>query len=442
MMRRLLPAVVLGLLATAAVAPAAAALAAPPPAVPSAAGAPPAAATAAAAHDPVPVPTENDKVRGYYQRDNAVFVANYVAVVLTAIVVLFTGLSARMRTFALRVARVWPLAILVYLVFFAAIDFLIGLPVAYYAYLRDRDFGVSQEQLGAWFKDQLLELPVGVLFVAVLMIVFYTFLRWSPRRWWLYVAIPVLLVDLGSQVVSFATQTQGKGFGPVKDASLAADARALATRAGVGGAGIFQAEKVKGAATVGALLGKPRIVLQDPATAKLSAREELSVLGRALGAYRLRQAIKYSLMRGLLSIVGFYLLYRAATALIARFKDRFGFDKLSDIASWPLFPALFNVFFLLVKPMDVAYARHLQQESDRFGLELVQDNRACAESLLAQRAGEPINPRPGPVYELFRGLEPPLAERVEFCNQYRPWDNGQPLEYGALFAANHATGRD
>jgi STE24 endopeptidase len=433
-MRNLLLAAVLASLAAAVAAPAAAALAAPAPAAH--------AAGPSAAHttEAVPVPAPNAKVLAYYRRDNAEFVANYLTAALSAIVVLFTGLSARMRTAALRLGRFWPLAIPIYLLLFEVVDFVISTPVAYYFYRRDRDFGLSHETPGAWLREQLFDLPGALLFVAVLMIVFYAFLRMSPRRWWLYAAIPLSLLDLASVAVSFAMQPQSKGFGPVKDAAQAVDARALAARAGLRDAALFQADRVKGTAAVGGWLGKPRIVLQDPATAKLPAQQQRFMLGRELGAYRLREQIKYSLMRGLLSIVGLYLLYRGGTALIRRFKDRFGFDQMSDFASWPIFPVLFNVFFLLVKPVDTGFARYLQHESDRFGLELVQDNRACGEAFVAVQSSELVNPRPGALYELFRGHDQPLAERVEFCNDYRPWEKGEPLKYGALFAGNLKAG--
>lgn len=105
---------------------------------------------------------------------------------------------------------------------------------------------------------------------------------------------------------------------------------------------------------------------------------------------------------------------------------------MSDFASWPLFPVLFNVFFLIVQPIDAGFTRHLRHNADQFALELMQDNRACAESYVAMASDKIINPRPGPVFRVWRAFDPPLAERVEFCNTYRPWERGEPIEYGHL----------
>ena len=39
-------------------------------------------------------------------------------------------------------------------------------------------------------------------------------------------------------------------------------------------------------------------------------------------------------------------------------------------------------------------------------------------------------PRPGLLYKLWRSAHPPLGERIDFCNEYRPWETGAPLKYG------------
>jgi hypothetical protein len=45
------------------------------------------------------------------------------------------------------------------------------------------------------------------------------------------------------------------------------------------------------------------------------------------------------------------------------------------------------------------------------------------------------HPRPGLLYVLWRSRHPSIAERIEFANQYRPWETGQPLTYSGAFRA-------
>jgi hypothetical protein len=43
------------------------------------------------------------------------------------------------------------------------------------------------------------------------------------------------------------------------------------------------------------------------------------------------------------------------------------------------------------------------------------------------------NPRPHWLLRVLRADHPPLGERIDFCNSYRPWEQGQPLAYEHLF---------
>ena len=42
-------------------------------------------------------------------------------------------------------------------------------------------------------------------------------------------------------------------------------------------------------------------------------------------------------------------------------------------------------------------------------------------------------PRPDPFSALWRSTHPSIADRIEFFNDYRPWETGQPLRYGDRF---------
>jgi STE24 endopeptidase len=70
------------------------------------------------------------------------------------------------------------------------------------------------------------------------------------------------------------------------------------------------------------------------------------------------------------------------------------------------------------------------------GLELTQDNRAAATAFVRLQQVNLAVPRPGLLYELWRSTHPPLGERIDFCNRYRPWERGEPLRYGHLFAGD------
>ena len=84
---------------------------------------------------------------------------------------------------------------------------------------------------------------------------------------------------------------------------------------------------------------------------------------------------------------------------------------------------------LLLSPALLAVSRHNEHESDRFALEITHDNRSCAEAFVKLQEENLGVPRPGLLYKIWRSSHPPLGERIDFCNEYRPWETGQPLKY-------------
>ena len=109
--------------------------------------------------------------------------------------------------------------------------------------------------------------------------------------------------------------------------------------------------------------------------------------------------------------------------------------ETADVASLPLILLLFSAYFLLVTPVALAFSRHNEHESDRFGLEITRDNRAAATAFVKLQQENLGVPRPGLLVKLWRASHPPLGERIDFCNKYRPWER-RAARYGELFNEN------
>ena len=94
---------------------------------------------------------------------------------------------------------------------------------------------------------------------------------------------------------------------------------------------------------------------------------------------------------------------------------------------------LINVLSLVVTPVTNAFTRYIEHESDRFALEITQDNHGGASAFVVLQAENLGNPRAGLIYKIWRSSHPTLADRIDFCNDYRPWETGDPLKYAHLF---------
>jgi Zn-dependent protease with chaperone function len=224
-------------------------------------------------------------------------------------------------------------------------------------------------------------------------------------------------------------------FGPMKDKALETRILALAARSGIEGGRVYEVDKSVDTKAVNAyvtgLFGSKRIVLWDTLLGRLDDRHVLAVMGHEMGHYVLGHVRTMIALNALVVLVTLYLAHRTAGGLIRRYAGRFGFDQLHDVASLPLLILLANVFSLVVSPVVLGYSRHIEHEADRFALELTHDNRAVAGAFVKLQEENLAVPRPHPLLVLFRSSHPPLGQRIDFANDYRPWESGARPRYGS-----------
>jgi Zn-dependent protease with chaperone function len=388
---------------------------------------------------PVAVPEPSDEAMRYYRSGNLLWVVNVLWGLLIPALFLFTGYSARIRDWAQMLGRKWFFVIAIYITTFLVITFVIDLPLAYYqGFVRQHAYGLSNQTLDKWFGDALKALAVGIVMGAMFLWIPYLLLKRSPRRWWLYTGLAMIpfifFVLLISPVV---IDPLFNDFGPMADKELEARILALADRAGIDAERVYEVNKSVDTEAVNAyvsgFMGTQRIVLWDTIITKLEQDELLFVMGHEMGHYVLKHAVKLVFLFSVLIMLALYAAHRTAGTVIDRYKSRFRFDDIADIASLPLLILLLNLFTLIASPIAFAYTRHLEHESDRFGLEITRDNHAAASAFVKLQAENLANPRPGWLYKAWRATHPPLGERIDFCNRYRPWETDDPRRYEHLF---------
>lgn len=396
----------------------------------------PEAAPVQASSAPVPVPEPSEKALRFFHSGNVLWVVSTLWGLLVPALLLFTGLSARMRDAARKIGRNWFFTIAVYGILFTLAMAVLSLPLDYYAgFIRPHAYGLSDQTAAKWWSDAFTGLLLGCAASALLLWIPFLLLRKSPRRWWLYsglLAFPLLVTLLF--LTPIAIEPLFNKFGPMKDKALEAQILALADRAGIEGSRVYEVDKSVDTKTVNAYVtgfgGTKRIVLWDTILAKLSPPEVLFVMGHEMGHYVLGHTWQLILLGTALILFGAWVIHRTAGELIARYRDRFGFTELADVASLPLMVLLFGLVSLVLTPATLAFGRHVEHEADRFGLEITRDNHDCATAFVKLQQENLSIPRPGLFYKLWRSDHPPLGERIDFCNEYRPWERGETLRYG------------
>jgi len=396
---------------------------------------------------PVAVPAPSEKALRYYRSGNALWVLDVLLGLLIPALFLFTGFSARLRDLARRVGRNWFFTVVAYFVVFTLVNFVIGLPLAYYVeFVRQHAYGLSNQTLAKWIGDSLKGLGIGLVMGALFLWVPYLLLKKSPRRWWLYtsmLAVPFICLLL--LIAPVWLDPLFNDFGEMKDKALESRILALADRAGIEGSRVYEVNKSVDTKAVNAYVtgfGKTkRIVLWDTILSKLTPRELLVVMGHEMGHYVLGHVRKGIAFFSFFILATLYLAHRTAGFFLSRWGARMRFDVLSDVASLPLLILLSNLFSFVGTPVALAFTRYQEHEADRFGLEITRDNRAAALAFVKLQTENLGVPRPGLLFKLWRASHPPIGERIDFCNEYRPWERGEPLRYEHLFVPVRPSGR-
>jgi Zn-dependent protease with chaperone function len=378
----------------------------------------------------------------FYRTGQWVWATSLLWALAVPALLLWTGLSARMRDLAAKVTAHYYPQLLLYVALYTIVGWLADLPLGYaFGFARQHAYGLSNQTLAKWAGDNLKGLAVGLVGGALIVWIPFLLLRKSPRRWWVWTTLAAAPVMVFALIVSpLVVDPLFNKFGPMQDKALEARILALAERSGIEGGRVFEVEKSVDTNAVNAyvtgLFNSKRIVLWDTLLKKLSPEETLAVMGHEMGHYVLDHVWKSLGIAMLIILFACWAVDRSAHRLILRHSPRFGFTRLDDPAALPLIVLLVGLATMLIQPLGLAWSRHIEHEADRFALELTHDNRAMAMAFVKLQQENLSNPRPGTLYKIWRASHPPLGERIDFANAYRPWETGGPERYRGSFGAH------
>jgi STE24 endopeptidase len=390
----------------------------------------------------VAVPEPSVLAVRYHRSGNVLWAAATVLDLLLPAVLLFAGLSARIRRGAGRIARGRRLlTIALYAVAYILIQALVFLPLSWYAgYVRQHAYGLSTETAAAWLGDWAKAIAISAVVAALLLGIPYRLLRTSPRRWWLWTGLLTAPLTVVAMIVlPLYVAPLFDDYGRMRDRALEQRIARLAASAGIPDSRIYEVRKSAETRQVNAYVtgfgGTKRIVLWDTLVDRLRPEEVEFVVGHEIGHFVLRHTLTIIVAATLLVTLSLWVVHRVADSLIARFRERFGFDRLDDVASLPLLALVGGAVMLAATPAALALSRWQEREADRFGLEITRDNTAAALAFVRLQEDNLAVPRTGLLFRLWRGSHPDLADRIEFANRYNPWLRGRPLRYGDRFRA-------
>jgi STE24 endopeptidase len=321
-------------------------------------------------------------------------------------IMLRLGWSARWSAWAGRVTGRPSLRAGLYAIPYVLVSALIALPwTIYTGFIREHQYGLSNQSFGEWVGDQGLQLIIGVIVTALLLMGLFAVIRRSPKRWWLWgTGVTTLFLVVGVAVAPvFITPLfntyKPMAPGPLRDQILA---MARAHDVPADNVYVFDASKQtkRISANVSGLGPTIRISLNDNLLNRTSPAEVKAVMGHELGHYVLNHVGRIILVMSAMLLFVFFVLWWLTPRLLARHGDRWGVREVSDPAVTPIFAATASVLFLLLTPVTNTLIRGNESEADAFGLDAAREPDGFA--LTAMKLSE------------YRKIEPSALEEALF----------------------------
>ena len=363
--------------------------------------------------------------------NDALYFTDVVYGIAVLLVVLAAGWSARMRDFATRHVR-WPfVAAMLYFVLLSFVTTALTFPLDFYgSFVVPHQFNLTNQTVGGWLGDFGKGVGVNLAIGAPIAALALLGIR-RIRRWWLVLwvgSIPLIL--LGVLATPLIIDPLFNDFRPLRDASLRQALLDEASHAGIEQSRVYEVDKSKQTKEMNAYVTgigpSARIVMWDTLLAKLERDEILAVMGHEMGHYVLKHLWQGIAFGVAISFLGFWIAQRLFEWGLARWGVRWNVGTRGDPAALPWLLAVSSLLAFLLSPVYSGYSRHIEHQSDVFGLELTHGNEAMASSFAKFAEDSKSDPRPPRFIEWWRYSHPSLGRRIDFVLSYKPWEKGQP----------------
>jgi len=371
----------------------------------------------------------------------------YFAAGLWSVAVLWLMLRSRfgvrLRTWAEGTSRRRFVQAVIVMCLFVLVMELAQLPFDLYGQHISLKYGRSVQTWASWFGDWSKGLLLFFIFASLLGWILYAALRRSPRRWWFYfwlALIPIIIFVMF--IAPVWIEPMFNKYVPLTDhhADLVAQIERVVNRAGmeIPPERMYEMKASEKTTTLNAYVSgfgaTKRVVVWDTTMTHMTAPETLFVFGHEMGHYVLGHIQKEIAINLLFLLLLFYVGYRLANWLVAKYGERWGIRGLSDWASLPLLVLLLSVLTFLATPVFSAVSRHYEHQADQYGLEvihgLVSDEPRTA-ALAFQQLGEVSLDYPyvNKFWEFWAWDHPTIRDRMIYVQTYNPWADGREPEF-------------
>ena len=317
-----------------------------------------------------------------------------------ALLLLSTGLSAKMRDFAGRITHLKPIQTFLYWVQFLIITSVLSFPLAMYeGFFRERKYGLMNQTFGAWFEDQVKILLLNLILFGILVTLLFGIVRRLPRTWWIWGAVvSIVFLMLTILIAPVYILPLFNKYTKLQDLRVRQPILSMARANGIPANEVWEVDaslqSKRISANVSGFLGTERITLNDNLLNRCTLPEIESVMGHEMGHYVLHHILKDILFFGVEALVFFAFLRWSLNWTLARWGSKWEIAGTGDTAVVPLVVLLGSLFFFVLTPLNNSWIRMEEYEADIFGLNAAgqPDGEAKVDLMLGEY--RKLDPRP------------------------------------------------
>lgn len=315
------------------------------------------------------------KSDAYFEGGYWLILWNAVISIGAGLALLRFGIVARLSAIGQRLARgrragrAFGFAFL-----YLALTAVVTLPWALYvSYVREHQYGMSNQSLGAWAGEWLMGTAIGTLIGALGALALLTLYRKRQRSWWAWGTLASgLFLLLGLLLAPVFVEPLFNRYTPMPASPLRTQILQMAQANGVPTNNVLvmdasrQTKRIS--ANVAGVGPTVRVALNDNLLNRTSPAEVRAVMGHELGHYVLNHTL--SLLVAFTLLAGLFLVAvdRATPWMVARYGGKWGIDGHDDPAM--LAPALIVAALLavLLTPVTNSIVRFHESQADYFGI--------------------------------------------------------------------------
>ena len=290
------------------------------------------------------------------------------------VLLLTSGISARLRDFATRLTGRRNLQTAVYFVGFLLLVALLQFPLTLYQdFVREQHYGLATQTFSSWMRDVLVNIAVNLVLDTLAIVALFAIVRRLGRSWWIWgAAAAVIFIAIGLIIAPvfifplFNKYTRLEN-GPVRDAVLS-----MARANGIPARDVYvmdaSRQTTRISANVSGFLGTERVTLNDNLLKRCSLAEIKAAMGHEMGHYILNHNYKMLLFFAVLALIFFAWLDWSVQTALRRWGGHWRISGLGDPAVLPLAILMFSILFFALTPIGNSFIRSQEYEADIFGL--------------------------------------------------------------------------